>query len=312
MTRAKGSGRVHPQSGLTVPVCLLYVCILYLTRHTSFPREVGGRRLEVGTNMARDLPESTGELSLEGLSFWKTAFSAMTRTPSTLHPQGPSVAPGPWSEPAGDRKTVLMPCRTPPSLDSVRLWLEARRQYQRLQGARGEGASEGPPAGAPRSRRSPLKLLVRSPAPPSQVGAQTQDHARVEDPALQGGGGGGTQGSPESPDLPPWQDPSQTPGAHQEQQEEEEEEGEEEGEEEQWEGCGVPLSPSPFPSRRQESGRSSPRALHSTPLLRRRGRRRREELVCSTPLADGATSHILPCYRGDGSGPAGPDQGPIC
>uniref|UniRef100_A0A8C5CSX3 DNA polymerase zeta catalytic subunit n=1 Tax=Gadus morhua TaxID=8049 RepID=A0A8C5CSX3_GADMO len=230
--------------------------------------EVGGRRLEVGTTLARDLPEATGELSQEGLAFWKTAFSAMTRTPSAPHPQAPPAPPGPWPEAAGDRKTVLLPCRTAPSLASVRLWLEARRQYQRL------------------SRRTPPKLLVRGPAPPSPGAPQTQDPAQGEGPAQEGGGG--PQGSPESPDLPPWQDPCQPPAAPQE------EEGEEEEEEEEWEdgsrlsvspeGCSAPLSPSPVPRGRQEAGRTPPPSLHSTPVVRRRGGRRRGELVCSTPL----------------------------
>uniref|UniRef100_A0A8C5BEY4 DNA polymerase zeta catalytic subunit n=1 Tax=Gadus morhua TaxID=8049 RepID=A0A8C5BEY4_GADMO len=244
--------------------------------------EVGGRRLEVGTTLARDLPEATGELSQEGLAFWKTAFSAMTRTPSAPHPQAPPAPPGPWPEAAGDRKTVLLPCRTAPSLASVRLWLEARRQYQRLQGARGGEASERAPTGAPRSRRTPPKLLVRGPAPPSPGAPQTQDPAQGEGPAQEGGGG--PQGSPESPDLPPWQDPCQPPAAPQE------EEGEEEEEEEEWEdgsrlsvspeGCSAPLSPSPVPRGRQEAGRTPPPSLHSTPVVRRRGGRRRGELVC--------------------------------
>ncbi|XP_030201116.1 DNA polymerase zeta catalytic subunit [Gadus morhua] len=262
--------------------------------------EVGGRRLEVGTTLARDLPEATGELSQEGLAFWKTAFSAMTRTPSAPHPQAPPAPPGPWPEAAGDRKTVLLPCRTAPSLASVRLWLEARRQYQRLQGARGGEASERAPTGAPRSRRTPPKLLVRGPAPPSPGAPQTQDPAQGEGPAQEGGGG--PQGSPESPDLPPWQDPCQPPAAPQE------EEGEEEEEEEEWEdgsrlsvspeGCSAPLSPSPVPRGRQEAGRTPPPSLHSTPVVRRRGGRRRGELVCSTPLADEELSNPLRRRRG--------------
>jgi DNA polymerase zeta len=250
---------------------------------------VGGRRLEVGTTLARDLPEATGELSQEGLAFWKTAFSAMTRTPSAPHPQAPPAPPGPWPEAAGDRKTVLLPCRTAPSLASVRLWLEARRQYQRLQGARGGEASERAPTGAPRSRRTPPKLLVRGPAPPSPGAPQTQDPAQGEGPAQEGGGG--PQGSPESPDLPPWQDPCQPPAAPQEGEEEEEEEWEDgSGLSVSPEGCGAPLSPSPVPRGRQEAGRTPPPSLHSTPVVRRRGGRRRGELVCSTPLADGTTS----------------------
>jgi len=283
----------------TVYVCILYVfymysiCILYL----SFLREVGGHRLPVGTNLAKDLPESTGELALEGLHFWKTAFSAMTCTSSVSHSQGPLGANGQRTEPEGNQKMVLMPCRTPPSLDSVRLWLEARRQYQCLLTLRGE-ASE--PASPHRSRRSHLKLLGLSPPPaspadkrgPSQVGLQ------------QVAGGG----SPESPDLPPWQEPHQTPRPHQEQEEEEEEEEEhyqtprphqKPEEEEHYQtprphleqeyrselstplaSCSVLLSLSPLPSRSKSS-----QTLHSTPIPRRLG----EEPVGSTPLTDGKT-----------------------
>ncbi|KAJ3606662.1 hypothetical protein NHX12_026181 [Muraenolepis orangiensis] len=136
------------------------------------PMEVGGRRLVVGTNLAKDLPESTGELSLEGLHFWKTAFSAMTRTSSTSissHPQGPSGADGQRSEPVGDQKMVLMPCRSPPSPHSVRLWLEARKQYQRLQRGKKEASSLASP---PRTRRTPLKLLVLNQPQDSQEDTQ--------------------------------------------------------------------------------------------------------------------------------------------
>ncbi|KAG7257685.1 hypothetical protein CRUP_038023 [Coryphaenoides rupestris] len=163
------------------------------------PMEVGGHRLPLGTNLAKDLPESTGELALEGLHFWKTAFSAMTRTSSVSHSQGPLGADGQRTEPEGNQKMVLMPCRTPPSLDSVRLWLEARRQYQCLLTLRGE-ASE--PASPHRSRRSHLKLLGLS--PPLASLADKQGPGQVA--------GGG---SPESPDLPPWQEPHQTPRPHQ-------------------------------------------------------------------------------------------------
>ena len=47
-------------------------------------REVGGRKIMVGTRMAKELAEFSGELSLEGLHFWKTAFSAMTHPATTI------------------------------------------------------------------------------------------------------------------------------------------------------------------------------------------------------------------------------------
>ncbi|KAK0142555.1 DNA polymerase zeta catalytic subunit [Merluccius polli] len=261
------------------------------------PMEVGGRRLLVGTNLAKDLPESTGELSLEGLHFWKTAFSAMTRTASTSHPQGPSGANSQQSEPAGDQKMVLMPCRTPPSLDAVCLWLQARKQYQCLQRGREEASYQASP---PASRRSPPQLLVLSPLPASQTGSQGPGPGGGE--GGEGGGAGGGRGdgqhsSPESPDLPPWQTLYQTPRPQQEQ----EEPGEGRSELSFSPGSySVHLSPSPFPSKEEEE--PSPQPLHSTPVLRRSGGRPGgrpgEEPLCSTPLADEELSNPLQKRRG--------------
>ncbi|XP_039981481.1 DNA polymerase zeta catalytic subunit isoform X2 [Xiphias gladius] len=106
------------------------------------PMEVGGRKLTVGTRLAKELAEFSGDLSLEGLHFWKTAFSAMTH-PTTItsssQAQGAEASeagkelakPDPSS--ASDKKVVLLPCKNPPSRECVHLWLEARKQYECLQ-----------------------------------------------------------------------------------------------------------------------------------------------------------------------------------
>lgn len=108
-----------------------------------FPREVGGRKLTVGTRLVKELAEFSGELSLEGLCFWKTAFSAMTHPNSTItscsQAQGAEAAkaskqpaePNPSS--TSDKKVILLPCKNPPSRERVHLWLEAREQYECLQ-----------------------------------------------------------------------------------------------------------------------------------------------------------------------------------
>ncbi|XP_030578063.1 DNA polymerase zeta catalytic subunit isoform X2 [Archocentrus centrarchus] len=105
------------------------------------PMEVGGRKLTVGTRLAQELAEFGGDLSLEGLHFWKTAFSAMTHPAATVISsfQGAEASethnqqadPDPSS--ANDKKVVLLPCKNPPSRKHVQLWLKARKQYESLQ-----------------------------------------------------------------------------------------------------------------------------------------------------------------------------------
>lgn len=100
----------------------------------------------VGTRLAKELAEFSGELSLEGLHFWKTAFSAMTHPATTItsssQAQG-AEAPEASKEQAeldpssaSDKKVVLVPCKNPPSRERVQLWLEARKQYESLQKGR--------------------------------------------------------------------------------------------------------------------------------------------------------------------------------
>ncbi|KAK2890528.1 DNA polymerase zeta catalytic subunit isoform X2 [Channa argus] len=110
------------------------------------PMEVGGRKLLVGTRLVKELEEFSGDLSLEGLHFWKMAFSAMTHpaTSNTLSSQAQGangseackdqIKPDPSS--ASEKKVILLPCKNPPSQERVQLWLEARKQYKNLQNLR--------------------------------------------------------------------------------------------------------------------------------------------------------------------------------
>ncbi|XP_036405177.1 DNA polymerase zeta catalytic subunit [Megalops cyprinoides] len=112
------------------------------------PREIGGRKLVVETRLAKELAEFSGDFTLEGLQFWKTAFSAMTRPGSPpAHAAGPAdsakgqpdLSPGS----AGDQKVVLLPCKSAPSRERVQLWLQARREFERPQRERaGRGAED--------------------------------------------------------------------------------------------------------------------------------------------------------------------------
>ncbi|XP_028253994.1 DNA polymerase zeta catalytic subunit isoform X2 [Parambassis ranga] len=115
------------------------------------PMEVGGRKLTVCTRLAKELAEFSGDLSLEGLHFWKTAFSAMTHPSTTVtsssQEAGASEASKGRAEldpsSASDKKVVLLPCKNPPSRQRVQLWLEARKQYESLQRGRRREKKEG-------------------------------------------------------------------------------------------------------------------------------------------------------------------------
>ncbi|XP_068432657.1 DNA polymerase zeta catalytic subunit [Clinocottus analis] len=107
------------------------------------PMEVGGRKLTVHTRLTKELAEFSGDLCLEGLHFWKTAFSAMTHPAITIT-SFPQAREAQFSEAskdhamldptsASDKKVILLPCKNPPSKERVQLWLEARKQYESLQ-----------------------------------------------------------------------------------------------------------------------------------------------------------------------------------
>lgn len=105
-------------------------------------REIAGRKLILETRLAKDLKEFVGGLSQEGLQFWKTAFSAMTRPGSSPSRGTDSLnltkdekeqrSPSPTS----DQKIILLPCRSAPSRERVQLWLQAKRQFECLQSDR--------------------------------------------------------------------------------------------------------------------------------------------------------------------------------
>ncbi|XP_067883474.1 DNA polymerase zeta catalytic subunit isoform X2 [Heterodontus francisci] len=99
------------------------------------PREIGGRVLTVETRLPNELPEFDGDFSLEGLQFWKTALSAMTQN---ARPGSPAFTGNRYSAAqrmvsglgaSEDRKIIILPCKSPPSLQRVQLWLQAKREY---------------------------------------------------------------------------------------------------------------------------------------------------------------------------------------
>ncbi|XP_058470298.1 DNA polymerase zeta catalytic subunit [Solea solea] len=97
------------------------------------PMEVGGRKLTVGTRLTKELAEFSGDLSMEGLHFWKTAFSAMTHPAIITSSSQASEQTKPQPSSAFDKKVILLPCNNPPNQERVRLWLEAKKQYDCLQ-----------------------------------------------------------------------------------------------------------------------------------------------------------------------------------
>ncbi|XP_018415790.1 PREDICTED: DNA polymerase zeta catalytic subunit [Nanorana parkeri] len=98
------------------------------------PREVGGKMLTVETKLAHNLPEFEGDFLMEGLKLWKTAFSAMTQNPGPISPgqmnrQVTEQEPN-KTNPDGDKKLVIMPCKSAPSPQKVQLWLQAKELYE--------------------------------------------------------------------------------------------------------------------------------------------------------------------------------------
>lgn len=101
--------------------------------HCSF-REVGRRKLTLETRLANELAEFHGEISQQGLQFWKVAFSAMTNAGSApTHGSRASLSTknqNPSS--GGDQKVIMLPCKSAPSRERVQLWLQAKKQYECL------------------------------------------------------------------------------------------------------------------------------------------------------------------------------------
>ncbi|XP_078398731.1 DNA polymerase zeta catalytic subunit isoform X4 [Cetorhinus maximus] len=100
------------------------------------PREIGGRVLTVQTRLPNELPEFDGDFSLEGLQFWKTALSAMTQNARPGSPaftgnrHSTTQKMGAGLGASEDRKIIILPCKSPPSLQRVQLWLQAKREYE--------------------------------------------------------------------------------------------------------------------------------------------------------------------------------------
>ncbi|XP_034999481.1 DNA polymerase zeta catalytic subunit isoform X2 [Hippoglossus stenolepis] len=314
------------------------------------PMEVGGRKLTVGTRLAKELSEFSGDLSLEGLHFWKTAFSVMTHPPTTItsssQAQGaePSVASKDQAESdpssASDKKVILLPCKNPPNREHVCQWLEAKKQYECLQKWRrdtgllnndraGLNVEEENPENSVqpsasccsavtfelcgnlssiRSQRRKKRSLSLIMSPMKNTGclSKSSEESPVSDEGAVDLEREEEQGkdtdddddddnkasSPESPELPPWQQSCQPSPSGPEQLSEKRES----------ENSPEPLSPrlsnslerlgdnyslSPLHRSNMDEGRTSPHLLHSTPFLRRRQRREEKlELVCSTPISE--------------------------
>ncbi|XP_054590029.2 DNA polymerase zeta catalytic subunit isoform X1 [Nothobranchius furzeri] len=283
------------------------------------PMEVGGRKLTVGTRLVKELPEFSGDLSLEGLRFWKTAFSAMTRPASCMI--SASLKSG--AKPASDKnkRITLLPCRNPPSRQQVQLWLDARRQYQSLQNGRsklekGRGYEEeeeqnpeitGQPAGSAGSRgnlsiRAPRRKKLSFSSAGSAVADPVPGRTAMGLQKDQDNDNDAQMSSPELPELPPWQQNFSEPDHLK-----------------AVEPIGNPLEPpsprfckspdgggncSPLPlySRGRDDEETSPH-LHSTPFFRKRRRSRADlDPVCSTPMCEGVPVP-LPNSRRSQAGP---------
>ncbi|KAJ8270777.1 hypothetical protein GJAV_G00119170 [Gymnothorax javanicus] len=298
------------------------------------PREIGGRRLVVETRLARELTEFNGDFTLEGLQFWKTAFSAMTRSGSPGAPgaafiESKEVQPdlSPASATANDQKVVLLPCKSAPSRERVQLWLLAKREFehpQREQADAGaavrvlndlngqDDAGEKDKSQMPcdqlektciqacKEERQDSFLMERAKHRSCQDGARTQ----VADNSMREEGEEedyfGKSNSPDSPDLPPWQQsawpspsgieaemkgsaselvsPKLASPSCQSSASPERKQGKEF------------LSPSPFSITTQKEEKSYPFLLHSTPVNRRQKSKADPELNCSPPMTEDVDS----------------------
>ncbi|XP_070781827.1 DNA polymerase zeta catalytic subunit [Enoplosus armatus] len=300
------------------------------------PMEVGGRKLTVGTRLAKELAEFSGDLSLEGLHFWKTAFLAMTHHATAItsfsQAQGAEASEASKEQAkldpssASDKKVILLPCKNPPSRERVQLWLEARKQYESLQKGRRETGLlkrgvglevEGNPertecpavevelcerlSSIKTQRRKKLNLsLIISPMKNTGSQCKSTDVSPVSDEGgvdIEQEGGEKDDDvdkttSPESPELPPWQQSCQpSPSGLDRLSENKESENSPVSTSPRLsnslERLGENLSPSHLHVSNREERRTSPHLLHSTPFLRRR-RRSKEDLepVCSTPISE--------------------------
>uniref|UniRef100_A0AAR2L5Y1 DNA polymerase zeta catalytic subunit n=1 Tax=Pygocentrus nattereri TaxID=42514 RepID=A0AAR2L5Y1_PYGNA len=291
------------------------------------PREIGGRKLVVETRLAKDLTEFSSELSQEGLQFWKTAFSAMTCSGS-LHYRGADSSKFTKDQkdhspsPSSDPKVILLPCKSAPSRERVQLWLHAKRQYECLQremkrigsnkmklvildqGKSQQGKKEDSErVSALRSlRRKGLNLSFHiSPVESAASDNSPKDMSCIKDTANKGQEEGDGHSlkqtpSPDSPDLPPWQqttDQSFGPDDDRQELAAGSESPRVAGSINR--SCQSPdiikpkqfLSPSPFYMKAQDGDSLSPCILHSTPVISRRKSRGDPEVDYSPPGTEG-------------------------
>lgn len=268
-------------------------------------REVGGHKLLVGTRLVKELAEFNGELSLEGLHFWRTVFSAMTHPATTITSSSQVQQVGNLEATkelasTGDKKVIFLPCRNPPSRERVQLWLEAQKQYKSLQNVRQEKKGvrlkvemnpetnelKSEPcqrlSNIRRQKRHNLSLLISpvrnalSPSKSTEVSAILDGgSANVEKHGEKDDDDDALAVPLESLELSSWPQPTMINENH-------------------------PVSPSRFPLNKtrenisplsvsnKDECEASPVLLNSTPILKRR-RRNGEELepLCSTPISEG-------------------------
>ncbi|XP_068199262.1 DNA polymerase zeta catalytic subunit [Antennarius striatus] len=297
------------------------------------PMEVGGRKLLVGTRLVKELAEFSGELSLEGLHFWKTAFSAMTHPAITLTSSSQDQTaealgvgrdhPELEQSSGGDKKVVLLPCRTPPARERVQLWLEARKQYESLCKARRDGELlktgiglfvEGKPVRAEQPGASScLTFRKELSERPSSIRTKRRKKSNLSliispmnqckstevSPVSEGGSvtseqrGGSEVGDDaddeESPELPVWQQSCQPSPSGLDQlryNRENSPDPQSPGPSRYKEIPEEDLSPSSPHDDNREDGRASPLLTQSTPFSRRLQRSKADlEPVCSTPIS---------------------------
>uniref|UniRef100_A0A8C9WRL0 DNA polymerase zeta catalytic subunit n=1 Tax=Scleropages formosus TaxID=113540 RepID=A0A8C9WRL0_SCLFO len=266
-------------------------------------REIGGRKLTVETRLTRELAEFNGEFSQEGLQFWKTAFSAMTcpGSPSTYGPrtlESTKIQADPSSDSVGDKKVVLLPCKSAPSRNKVQLWLKARKEFERLQKERA----------VIKKLDLCLKIssLERAESQHSSVGFRSS-RAAVEADGVEYVG---KSSSPDSPVLPPWQQPALS-SPKSECLDEEERGLVPELVLRRISGSNDPLCaspeirqdkdflcPSPFSPTVQSGDKISSILLHSTPVSRRWRSKGDSEPDCSTPIIEESRSQRIQQRRG--------------
>lgn len=156
------------------------------------PMEVGGRKLTVETRLTSELTEFTGELSMEGLLFWRTAFSAMSVTCATVG----SKAERPTHSSDNDKQVTLLPCKSPPSRQRVQLWLEAHRRHREKE----KGSSNVQVSQCvqliPNTQSFPVISPPKNSAFTDVCLASAEESVEVL--------------SPDSPELPPWQESHQS------------------------------------------------------------------------------------------------------